>query len=526
LARFALAAAFAASLLSCTGAPDDASPGGTGIIPDTWTGGGGDGGADGNNLPPTPAVVAGVTSTGLLAATPTSVDFGTAQTQTVIHLENSGAEPLHFTCAANVVWLAATPLTGTLDPGSLDLLLSANRAPLASGAHTATFEIVSDEGQATAINVQLTVSAGPSDEPAANPPTLAVSANRLELGRQRSGAFTVSNAGASTLHYNITSDASWLDVSTATGAAAAGAPATVHVVVQPLNLAVGSYEGRLTVAADTGQTRTVRVTYDKGVTSPLIVPWAELNSSYPEWINPDSLADIVDGLREWHKVTNTAVVSTTSEHAWLYTELQTRVPGMVFIPGLKTSVRLSDVGRGFDDPAGWAELAQDVLEVVATSGQRRVLFENETALQDFLNGQYAMDWTRLHNALTQLPADVEYIWYPGLAYDGVDARARTYRLCQTAEDALTCRLVNLGYDDPRWRVYDPWWHAALEALGERPTMPLIYLGCWTNCHWDASQAGQVLSDLPQFPELLFYPGPRWLTEAQTVVQTLDALNLP
>lgn len=452
----------------------------------------------------------------VLAVSVEELDFGSETVVLTFDVRNDGGGTMSYDVASDVAWAAVWPTGGTNTGSDDPIVVSVSREGLLGGDHSGYVNISTEDGQSHGVAVSLSMAS----------PNLELATDALDFGpTAQVQTFTVGNTGGGTLTYTIAADVDWLIVEPDHGEVTDRA--MIEVWVRRDSLVTGDHEAQLTVEVKVESAplavATVEVRAEKPLTSPQIVPWIEVNSDYYGYYPPSSLESAVEGLLIWQRITDTAIVSTTPGNAPLYTELRQRVPGMQIIPGLKTSLHLGL--DGFDQLDAWELIAQDVSEMAATSGQTRFVFENEGALYGYWDGDYSIDFDQMRQCLGYLPTELEYIWYPGLGGETPFKRARSQALCEAVEDELHPRFVNLGFDRPQWRESDPWSYVTLDELAEKPTMPIIYFGCWTVCYWEYGDVDQVLEDLEtypeDYPEAIFYPGfYRWVEAADAITMEL------
>jgi len=236
-----------------------------------------------------------------------------------------------------------------------------------------------------------------------------------------------------------------------------------------------------------GTARSNVATFSIRMCEPLpITPWVEctspdtaIDASDPS--SPTILEVVVQGLQTWKHVTNTAIVSTVVGQADLYPTLQGRVPGMTFIPGVKTSSALEGSYR-FDDVSRWRILASEITAICAAAGQNRIVIENELALEGYYAGVEEIDFDQLRLGLAELPADIEYLWYPSAVGTG-ETLERYLALDAVVEEMLNVRFIDHASLNAPYAWTGPITQqtvADLESLAGLPTIPMIYMssGKW------------------------------------------------
>ena len=250
----------------------------------------------------------------------------------------------------------------------------------------------------------------------------------------------------------------------------------------------------------------------QGARAVRIIPWVEVHVGSNEGVNI-ALA----GLLEWRKITDTAIVSVQARKASFFRKLKKPLPNMRIIPGVKTTSLFGH--RQFDSVQKWREMAQEVRAACEASGQRRFLFENESALTDYYHGEHELDLDRLRAGLNELPKDVQYLWCPSLGGGG-ERLQRGARLCEVVEGVLDVRFVDhLSLTAPQ-HVNQPGTLRAvarLESIAQNPTIPLIY--CCGDKWWPADRIPEAL-ELAKLKwgdssEAIIYPGQKlWVQRAR------------
>jgi hypothetical protein len=249
-----------------------------------------------------------------------------------------------------------------------------------------------------------------------------------------------------------------------------------------------------------------------------LVPWLEVNT-----LEEDLLESAARSLRHWQRVTDTAIISTEVRKASVYYELGERVPGMIFIPGMKTSPVFGL--HGFDDAALWAELATEVEAVCHATGQSRVVIENESALKAYYQGEEELDFDQVRQGLAQLPAGIQYLWYPSVAGSG-EVLARYVQLCAVVDEVVNARFIDhasLNMPDAVGGPMTAEAVAELEAVVTRSTIPLIYC---TEGKWPFERIPEALGHVsPKWGEDawgIIYPGlGRWETAAEVIATVMS-----
>lgn len=192
-----------------------------------------------------------------------AVSGGSPASQTV-GVTNLGAGNLSWTAASNQPWLAVSPASGS---NASTLTISANAAGLAPGNYTGAITVTAPgaTGSPKTINVSLSVTAMVQPALRVSPASLSFTA-QVGGSNPLSQSINVTEANGSALNWTASDSQSWLGVSAASGTA----PATVAVSVNIASLAVGTYNGAVTItgAGATGSPQTVNVTLTVQATAP------------------------------------------------------------------------------------------------------------------------------------------------------------------------------------------------------------------------------------------------------------------
>jgi hypothetical protein len=167
----------------------------------------------------------------------------------ILQIKNSGQQSLDYTLSADADWVSFSPDAGTSTGQINDHTISINKAGLEAQdqEYTAKITITSSQAynnpQAVSVNLKL------SEEP---PPEIWVSTKNLTFSAQEGGAnppsqtIKIKNSGEGTLRYDISTDASWLEVNPFSGNSKTQEKSH-SVVVDIAGLNEGTYEGTITI---------------------------------------------------------------------------------------------------------------------------------------------------------------------------------------------------------------------------------------------------------------------------------------
>jgi len=223
----------------------------TGLAAGTYTGNITVTSAGASNNPKTIPVTLTVTAAPLpnLTASPLNLSFsyqsgGAAPAAQNVSLSSSGSA-LNYSAATSAAWLMVTPASGTT-AGSLSV--SVNPTGLAAGTYTGNVTVTSSgaSNSPQKITVTLDVTAAPSSGMSLNitPGSLSFSyiSGSTTPGIQN---LSIASSGTALMFTATASGGSWLTISLATGST----PTTMKVSANPTGLAVGTYNGTITITS-------------------------------------------------------------------------------------------------------------------------------------------------------------------------------------------------------------------------------------------------------------------------------------
>jgi len=202
--------------------------------------------------PPGPIQVT-VTSEPQLSVSPTSLNFGTTQTQKTFNISNSGGGPLSWNVSKNKSWISVSPTSGT---NSGTVTVNVNRSGLSDGNYNGTVSVTSNGGNK---NVSISIQVEP--QISVTPTSLT---NSCQEGNNASSqSFEVWNSGDGTLSYSISDNATWLSCSPISGTST-GEQDTITVNYSTSGLSDGNYSAEITIsdpnASNSPQTIQVNLT--------------------------------------------------------------------------------------------------------------------------------------------------------------------------------------------------------------------------------------------------------------------------
>jgi len=165
-------------------------------------------------------------------------------------VKNSGKNTLQYSVSDDADWLAVEPASGSSSGQLVEHTILINKAGLTArdDGYVATIMIVSDEAynNPQRVTVNLKLSSQPPPEIWASPLDMAFAA---KVGQNpRPQTLRIKNVGEGTLTYEIAWDVPWLTVAP-TGGTSAGGEKTHTVSVNSQSLALGNYDGIISISA-------------------------------------------------------------------------------------------------------------------------------------------------------------------------------------------------------------------------------------------------------------------------------------
>jgi hypothetical protein len=193
-----------------------------------------------------------------LGVSPSSLSFsaapgGSNPASQTISVTNLGTGTLGWTVNSSASWLHVSPPNGT-NTGAVTASVSISG--LTAGTYTATLVVTAPAATNSPMTVPVTLVVAP--------PTLSVNPSNLSFsafqgqGNPASQTLSIMNSGSGTVQWTVTSSATWLTLSPASGTA----PSVLSVSVNTSGLALGVYNANITVSSSgsTGSPKTVPVT--------------------------------------------------------------------------------------------------------------------------------------------------------------------------------------------------------------------------------------------------------------------------
>jgi len=176
-------------------------------------------------------------------------EIGPNPSSQILQIKNSGQQSLEYTLSADADWVSYSPDIGTSTGQINEHTISINKAGLKAQDQEYTAKITITSSQAYNNPQEVTVSLNLEEEP---PPEIWINTDQLKFSAQEGGSnppsqtLTIKNTGSSKLDYEITNDASWLNVNPNKGQLKNGKN-THAVSVNIQGLSEGSYSDTIIV---------------------------------------------------------------------------------------------------------------------------------------------------------------------------------------------------------------------------------------------------------------------------------------
>lgn len=167
---------------------------------------------------------------------------GTAPAAQSIQITSSGSGTLSWTATASAAWISLSPTSGTT-PSTLSVSIST--AGLSAGNYTGSIQIAAVGASNTPVSIGVTLTVTQAA------PSLVLGSQMLTFQYTYGGALpatqnvAIANAGGGTFTWTASASPYWLGVSATSGSV----PGTLGVLVNPVNLAAGTYTGSIQVTA-------------------------------------------------------------------------------------------------------------------------------------------------------------------------------------------------------------------------------------------------------------------------------------
>jgi hypothetical protein len=190
------------------------------------------------------------TSTPAIGLNTTSLGFagtvgGTNPSAQTIGISNVGGGTLTWNVGDNATWLTLSPLSGT-NAGMVTV--SVNLAGLLSGSYTATVTVTATGATAKTVPITLTVTGSTGSGTIGFSPANLAFSGTVGGTNPAAQSFALTNTGGGTLSWTLSDNATWLQLTPASGTTTTETD-TISASVTTSGLAAGTYNGIITVTA-------------------------------------------------------------------------------------------------------------------------------------------------------------------------------------------------------------------------------------------------------------------------------------
>jgi len=181
----------------------------------------------------------------LLLFSPSSFDFGTADTQNTLKVSNNGGGILNWRASKQQTWLSLSLASGSLSSGNQDsITLTVNRTNLKPGSYKDVISLTSNGGNGE-VSVTMTVL-----EPS---PSLTFKPRSFDFGTaDTQNTLTITNAGGGNLVWQLSKQQPWLSLSSTSGSTPSSKSNDITVTVDRTNLKPGLYNDTIKVVSSNG----------------------------------------------------------------------------------------------------------------------------------------------------------------------------------------------------------------------------------------------------------------------------------
>jgi hypothetical protein len=207
-----------------------------------------------------PAIGLNTTSLGFAGAV-----GGTNPSAQSIAISNVGGGTLSWTASDNAAWLTLSPLSGT-NAGTVTA--NVNLAGLLTGSYTATVTVTATGATPKTVPVTLTVTGSTSGGTIGFSPTNLAFSGTVGGTNPTAKTFSITNTGGGTLSWTVNDNATWLQLTPASGTTTTETD-TISASVTLSGLAAGTYNAIITVTApgSTNSPRQIPVSLTLSVTA-------------------------------------------------------------------------------------------------------------------------------------------------------------------------------------------------------------------------------------------------------------------
>lgn len=239
------------------------------------------------------------------------------------------------------------------------------------------------------------------------------------------------------------------------------------------------------------------------------------------------------GIEQWSRITDTFAINVNSKNfPELVDLLVADFPHLTFIPAMKTAPYTGGGGSNdFFNPTKWADAAPVISTLAEKSGQSTILFDTETATNDYRNLTYQeflaqeFDAEGLATGLASLPTDIDYIWYrssfAGSETDYNNDAQMFKDIFEIAYNTLGCSGVSANETHPYSRnlIWQQMIAEDIETIAPKSTWsPMVFflssvlrppnMGYSPNSFWISPylDVDELYVNIDDYQRMLLYPG--------------------
>ena len=186
-----------------------------------------------------------------MSDTPVTLSFigiegGTNPQKQTFTIFNTGNRKLRWSITDSANWLTVLPTSGTTTTEGDKIVVSVNIVGLVANTYTATITISSPQVSSTSRQIVVTLIVSPPVPRIAAYPTSLTFVGSAGGANPAAQSINISNTGMSTLRWNVTDDASWLNVNPVSGTTTTETD-SIMVSVNAASLTANTYTATVTL---------------------------------------------------------------------------------------------------------------------------------------------------------------------------------------------------------------------------------------------------------------------------------------
>ncbi len=177
-----------------------------------------------------------------MAVSPTQLDFGAAESEKSLSVQNKGSGTLNYNVSVSDNWIIVNPNSGIITAQPEAINVQVDRAGKSPGTFTGQVIVSSDAGEVI-VGIQMVVEANP---------ILQINTDVLDFDTSLSTrSFFIQNGGGGTLSWTISESLNWIDVTPINGSTTTETD-NIQVTANRSVLASGTHTGKITVNSNGG----------------------------------------------------------------------------------------------------------------------------------------------------------------------------------------------------------------------------------------------------------------------------------